>query len=510
MGASAGRDSGRGSRGGRAATAAAGLVRHPATWIAVLVVGVLLALASQYGFHRDELYFIVAGRHPALGYPDQPALTPLLTAGATALLGTSPTAIRILPALVVGACILLAAATARDLGGGRRAQVVAAASLGASGYLAAGHLAATATYDLLAWTVILWLVVRLLGGADRRQWLLVGVAAGIGLENKDLVLFLGASLAGGLVLARRWDVVRSPWAWSAIVVAVILWAPNLAWQAANGFPQLAMAGLISGGSDNRSKFLLELVLLAGPLLFVVAVAGVLWLPRDRAAAPYRAVGFAFLVLVALLLASGGKSYYAAGFFAPLMAAGGIRVDGWLGAGHGALKAAAFASAACASAAIVALLVLPVLPVTALAASPIPSIYKESAEQVGWPELVATVEGVVRDLPADQRTRAVVLTDNYGEAGALDLLGTGVAPVYSGHLAYGEWGPPPDSRSTAVIVTHRTVAEFGRGTDMGVCRLAATIDNGAGVANGERGAQVFVCPDVPVPWSSSWPQIVHLS
>lgn len=481
----------------------------PVLAIAGLVVIGLLVLSPLYGFHRDELYFIVAGRHPAFGYDDQGPLTPLLSAGAAALLGVSPTAIRILPALAIGACVLLAGLIARDLGGRRRAQVIAAATLAASGYLAAGHLDSTTTFDVLAWTVVLWLVVRLLDGGDPRLWIAVGLTFGVGLENKDILLFLGASLVAGVVLARRWDVLRSPWAWAGVAIAVLLWAPNLAWQVANGMPQLEMAGRIGGASDNRVKLLPELLLLAGPLLFPVTLAGAWWLIRGPASRPWRAVGYAAPILVVLVLASGGKSYYVAGVFAPLMAAGAIVVDGWLDRGRSSLRLAALVVAGGASLVITAVLVLPILPAATFAASPIPDVYKESAEQLGWPELVATVRGVVDDLPPGQRARTAILTDNYGEAGALELLGPGLPPVYSGHNAYARWGPPPDALTAAVVVTHATNADFGTYWGLGSCRRAATVDNGLGLANQEQGVGVWVCPELARPWSADWPAIRHL-
>ena len=161
------------------------------------------------------------------------------------MLGVSPTAVRLLPAIEMALVVVLVALIARDLGGSRRAQVLAAITAALSGYLAAGHLDTTTEPDLLAWAIIVWLLVRLLAGGDRRLWLGVGVMAGIGLENKDTLLFLGAGLAVGLVLARRWDVIRSPWAWAAVGIAFLLWLPNLAWQAANGWPQLTMARAIA-------------------------------------------------------------------------------------------------------------------------------------------------------------------------------------------------------------------------------------------------------------------------
>ena len=234
----------------------------------------LVALSGSYGFHGDEMYFVVAGQHPAFGYVDQPPLTPLLSAASVALFGVSPTAIRLLPALEMSLVVILVALIARDLGGSRRAQVLAAVTAGVSGYLGAGHLDTTTEPDLLAWAIVLWLLVKLLAGGDRRLWLAVGIVAGIALENKDTVLFLGAGLAVGLVLSRRWDVVRSPWAWAAIGIALLLWAPNLAWQSANGWPQLSMARAISQyADDNRAQIVPLLWLFSGPFLFPVSAAG---------------------------------------------------------------------------------------------------------------------------------------------------------------------------------------------------------------------------------------------
>ena len=213
----------------------------------LMVVG-LLAVAGAYGFHGDEMYFVVAGQHPAFGYVDQPPLTPLLSAASVALLGVSPTAVRVLPALEMGLIVVLTALIARDLGGSRRAQTLAAITAALSGYLGAGHLDTTTDPDLLAWAIIVWLLVKLLAGGDRRLWLALGVTTGIGLENKDTLLFLGAGLAVGLVLTRRWDVIRSPWSWAAIGIALLIWAPNLAWQATQ-----RLAATHDGPSDQRIR-----------------------------------------------------------------------------------------------------------------------------------------------------------------------------------------------------------------------------------------------------------------
>lgn len=482
-------------------------------WTVFLIAGgmvaVLLAVSGAYGFHGDEMYFVVAGQHPALGYVDQPPLTPVLSAVSVALLGVSPTAVRVLPALEMGLIVVLTALIARDLGGSRRAQVLAAMVAAISGYLGAGHLDTTTDPDLLAWALVLWLLVKLLAGGDRRLWLAVGVVAGIGLENKDTLLFLGAGLVVGLVLARRWDVVRSPWAWSAIGIALLLWAPNLAWQAANGWPQLAMAQAIAGyAADNRAQFVPLLWLFSGPLLFVVSAAGLGWILRAEAAGPWRAIGIAALVALILVFLTGGKAYYVIGSVTVFMAAGAMAIDRWLARGHFRVKAGSFVVAAVLSGALIALLTLPVLPVATFATSSLPAAIPDTANQIGWPQFAATVAGVVAALPADKRAHAVILTNDYSEASPLILLGNGLPPVYSGHNAYWAWGPPAADRTVVIHVGDWRPADYSQ--LFSGCQVVASIDNGLGVENSEQGEPVTVCTGLRAPWTTLWPELRTIS
>ena len=484
-------------------------VPWPVLVVAGLMVAGLLAVSGAYGFHGDEMYFVVAGQHPAFGYVDQPPLTPLLSAASVAVLGVSPTAVRVLPALEMALVVVLIALMARDLGGSRRAQVLAAVTAALSGYLGAGHLDTTTEPDLLAWAIILWLLVKLLAGGDRRLWLAVGIVAGIGLENKDTLLFLGAGLAVGLVLTRRWDVVRSPMAWAAIGIALLLWTPNLAWQATNGWPQLTMASQISGyAGDNRAQVVPLLWLFTGPLLFPVSAAGLAWLLFAKAAAPWRTIGIAGIVALGLVFVTGGKAYYAIGTASVCMAAGGVLLDRWLARGHVPLKAASSVVAAVLSSSLIVLLTLPILPVATYAATSLPATVPDTANQVGWPEFVATVEQVVATLPADERARAVILTNDYSEASPLILLGTGLPPVYSGHNSFWSWGPPSDDRTVVVHVGDWRPADYG--DYFTGCHEKATVDNGLGIENGEQGTTVSVCTGLRQPWSVIWPALRTIS
>jgi 4-amino-4-deoxy-L-arabinose transferase-like glycosyltransferase len=484
-------------------------VPWPVLLVSGLMFAALLALSGSYGFHGDEMYYVVAGQHPAFGYVDQPPLTPLLSAASVALFGVSPTAVRLLPALEMALVVILVALIARDLGGSRRAQILAAITAALSGYLGAGHLDTTTEPDLLAWAIILWLLLKLLAGGDRRLWLAAGLVAGIALENKDTILFLGAGLAVGLVLARRWDIVRSPWPWAAIGIALLLWLPNLAWQAANGWPQLTMAQAISQyAADNRGQIVPLLWLFTGPFLFPVTAAGLIWILRSKAAARWRAIGIAALVGIALVVISGGKAYYAIGSVPVFMAAGSILLDRWLARGHVRVKAVSFATAALLSGALIAYLTLPILPLSTYATTGLPAAVPDTANEVGWPQFVSTVEGVVATLPADERAHAVILTNDYSEASPLLLLGTALPPVYSGHNAYWAWGPPPADRTVVVHVGDWRPADWSQ-FFVG-CHVVATIDNGLGINNGEQGEPVSLCTGLRAPWTTLWPELRTIS
>jgi 4-amino-4-deoxy-L-arabinose transferase-like glycosyltransferase len=485
------------------------VVPWPVTLVAVLMLAGLLGLSGEYGFHGDEMYFVVAGRHPAFGYVDQPPLTPLLSAASVAVLGVSPTAVRILPALEMALVVIIVAFIARDLGGTRRAQVLAAVVAGVSGYLAAGHLDTTTEPDLLVWAVVLWLLVRLLAGGDRRLWLAVGLCAGIGLENKDTLLFLAAGLAVGVLLGRRWDLLSSSSMWAGIVIAALLWAPNLAWQAGHDWPQLTMASQIAGyAATNRSQVLPLLWLFTGPLLFPVCIAGLGWVLGSRVAAPWRPLGVAALAAMTLDLLTGGKAYYAIGSVALFMAAGAIVLDRWMASGHRRLKTAGFAAAAVVSASLIAVLTLPVLPVAVYARTTLPAAVPDVASQIGWPQFVATVEQVVAGLPPAQRDHAVILTNTYHEASPLILFGKALPPIYSGHNSYWSWGPPPAGRTVVIHIGDwrpTNWAQYFVG-----CRDVAHIDNRLGVDNAEQGRPVTVCTGIRAPWTTIWPALRTIS
>jgi 4-amino-4-deoxy-L-arabinose transferase-like glycosyltransferase len=306
---------------------------RPVVGVAAVIAVLLIAFAHGYGYHRDELYFLVAGDHLDWSYADQGPLTPLLAHLMNAIAPGSLTVLRLPSALMAGGTVVAAGALAFELGGSRRAQVIAAGCTAvASVVLVAGHLLSTTTFDLLAWSALTWFVARAIRTGDGRPWIAAGATAGVALLNKPLIAFLLASLGVGIAVAGPRRLLRSSWLWAGALVAMALWSPWLVWQSAHGWPQLGVSSSIanggSGSSQPRWAFIPFQLLLVSPVLAPVWIAGLVALLRRPSLRPYRLFAAAWIFLVVVFIAAGGKPYYVAGLFPVLLAAGSIETDGW--------------------------------------------------------------------------------------------------------------------------------------------------------------------------------------
>ncbi|WP_460890405.1 glycosyltransferase family 39 protein [Promicromonospora xylanilytica] len=482
---------------------------------AVLVLGVLLtAVSTRYGYHRDELYFRMLD--PAWGYVDQPPLTPWLARTFADLFGDTLLVMRIPATLAHLAAIVVIALVARELGGRGGAQALAAWGYGTAAIpLAFGHTFLTASLDLAVWPAVLLCMIRAVR-RDPRWWLAAGLVTGVALYNKLLVVALLGGVLLGLLVAWPWRPLRAPgtttrwplatpWPWSGGVLALLVGLPNLVYQATNGWPQLAMGAALgeNNAAEVRSEMWLFQLLTLGPPLALVWIAGLVWLWRRLPTLRFLVV--AYPVLLVFTYAAGSQTYYATGLLSVLFAAGCVPVAAWA---RTAWRRVVVVAVVLLNAASCLVISLPLVPVADLAETPIADMNSSAQDAVGWPEYVRQVADVHAALPAADRERSVVLTQNYGEAGAVDRFGTdlGLPAAYSGHNQLWEYGPPPDSASVALVLTETPGAWDGR---FARCAVEGRLENGVGVDNEEQGVSILVCREPVGGWAAIWPDLRHL-
>jgi Dolichyl-phosphate-mannose-protein mannosyltransferase len=456
-----------------------------------VVFAVLMALSPRYGFHRDELYFLDDARHLQASYVDQPVLTPLLAWVSLKLFGVSLAGLRLWPALAAGATVVISGLIARELGGGRRAQLLAAVGTGTMpALLASGHLAGTTPCDVLAWTALALVVIRIGRTGDCRWWLVAGVL-----------------LSGGRAM------LLNRWFGAGAAIAVAFTVPDLWWQAQHQWATIAMTQALNhenGGLGNAGTWVIGQLIMVTLALVWVWLAGLRFLWRSRRPL-WRALAWAYgLLFVLFAITTGAKIYYLAGTYPYLLAAGFVAADGWLAARRGRVRNLMLATALTTAAALP--IMLPVLPAADVGWTA--TISGDSAESIGWPQLVQTVQKAWLSLPPDQRAHAVIYTANYGEAGAINELGRadGLPTAVSGHNTEWWWGPGNPRAATVVAVVpgdapryHAFLSRFFTSV-----RPVATLSNPAGVRNQEWHGHVYLCTGPRSPWAQLWPQLRHYS
>ncbi|EAP97779.1 hypothetical protein JNB_12483 [Janibacter sp. HTCC2649] len=483
------------------------------SFICAVVLGVVLvAVGGRYGYHRDELYFIEAGHHLAWGQPDQPVLVPTLAAVWDTITGGHLWAFRILPALAAALTTIVAALTCRELGGSRRHQVAASVLTAVTSIVpGTGHLFSTTTFDLLGTATTIWLLVRALRDRRLTSWLLVGLAAGITAEVKVLIFTVLASCAVGIALTSQRRVLRAPGPWLAAVMATLLAAPFLLWQASHGWPMSDVAASVASGgstsSADRGTVIPLSFLMIGPFLSIPFVIGLVHLWRRPS---LRWLTIAYAVFLVFVVVSGGKAYYPAGFFPAVLAAGAIPTLDWLDGRHRTRLAAGVLAVMSIP---TALFSLPLAPQGSTVFEVATAVNPDGAETVGWPAYVETIRKVSRALP--DRDNAIVLARNYGEAGAISLARRDsavdrelVPPAYSGHNGFAEWGPPPPEATTAIVIGFWPDAELA--ATFTTCTVQTHLETPRDIDNDEDGAPVQVCRGLVRPWSQSWPALRRLA
>jgi len=433
-----------------------------------------LATAPQGGIFRDELYYLACAEHLDFGYVDHPPLIAVVTWLVRHTLGTSLLALRFLPAMAAGATVFLTGCMVRELGGDRRASLLAGGCVAlAPVYLGTFGILTMNAFDVLVWTAILLAALHALRTGEARWWLVVGLLAGVGLQNKISVLFLGFGLAVGLVVARDWRHLRSGWLWAGGALALAIFLPHLVWQQLHGWPTLEF---IANATQNKNLPLSPLAFLGSQVLQMNPLTAPLWVgglvvlllaPRTR---PHRALGWTFLAVLLVMVSQQAKAYYLAPIYPMLYAAGAVGLSTAAHRPRWRWVPAALTALVAVAGGLLVPLGKPVLPVEtylryAARVGEGPSSAERHevgrlpqffADRRGWPELALAVAEVHRALPPEDRSRACVFGQNYGQAGAIDLFGGayGLPKAISGHNSYWLWGPGDCTGEVVIVIGGR--------------------------------------------------------
>ncbi len=490
-------------------------------WAAAAVVFVVHAIGNpHYGFFRDELYFIICGRHPQWGYVDQPPVVPLLAAF-TQLGGQSLFLLRLVPALFAAAGAYTTVLLAAEFGGGIFAGVLATLGfLFCNVLMSFGMKAGPDEIGLWTWPLLALLVVRLTKGADPRLWLLAGVITGFTIQSKYSVLFFLAAMFAGLVLTPQRAILRNRWFAAGAGLAFAIALPNFIWQASYGFPMLE---LLEAGQNGKNViagpllYLFQQILITNLFLFPLWVIGVVWLLRKAA---YRFLGYAYLALIAEMIVFHGKHYYPANVYPIVIAAGAVPIEAWTSRAV-ALRAAALVYTLALGWVFIPFS-LPILPEPAFIAYEIrledvlhipkgtlatehnretTALPGDWADMHGWPELARAVAAIYDGLPPEQRAKAVVVASNYGEASAIEFFEPHV-PVISRHNQYWLWGTRGYSGNVIIDVNGDCGASahlYDRSERVATVNAPYTI-------GWETGVPIMLCRGIRIPIAQLWPQL----
>lgn len=494
-----------------------------AVWgVALATLALHLATNGRYGFFRDELYFIACGQQLAWGYVDQPPLIALVARISSALASDWVAAFRLPAALAHAALVLLTARLAMALGGGRAAALLSAMAVaGAPVLMVGGHLLTMNSFEPLFWTGAALLVVRLVQepGSPLWRWLLLGGVVGVGMLNKYSLSFWVLALVVGLLATPQRRVLRCWGLLAATGLALVLVLPNLEWQWSRDFPMLELLRAGQAGKNapfHAGGFLGQQLLMLGPAAAPLWLAGLGALLAWRPLRPYRGLGFAFLAALGLMLLLKAKAYYLAPAYPLLLAAGGTFAEAML---PRPARVAALAVLALSGLAF-APLVIPIVPVdahlryqAALGVQPpreenhqFNPLAQHLADQFGWPELVDAVVAAVESLSPEDRAKAAIFVQNYGEAGALQWLGRkrGLPPVLSGHNNYFLWGPQGRTGEVLLVVGEEDESELRE-----LCSEVTLVGRVPRVEHAmpyEQALPIHLCRDLQLPLGDLWPQV----
>jgi hypothetical protein len=499
-------------------------------YLAVADFTVHMLFAGNYGYFRDELYYIVSGtQHLSLGYVDFPPLVAYIAAFLNVVSQDSLISIHVVPALAEALLVFVAGMIARELGGGRKAQLLAAIStLVTLDMLAMGSLLTPDSLDQLWWSLLAYLIVRIIKRRESKLWIVAGLVVGIGLLTKlTIFFFVGALLLSFLAIPSSRRYVRSRWIMLGGLLSLACVLPMIYWNSVNGWPMLnfylEFKGYAGGGGP-LNFFTSQL----GSLNFLnipIFVIGLYFYLRSNDGKEFRALGLSYVILYIFMTVINTKPYYLFAVYPMIFAGGAILIEKSMISGKGLSRwfgSKPYVLCLVIVAILFAPLLMPILPPSTFVShygrfsaaadkgegtsstGPLP---QSLGDRFGWDTMVSALRQAYSTLPADEKNQACIFTANYGEASAVNFLGkdSGLPEAISGHNNYYIWGP--GSCSGQVVVTVGVPLSDAQKLYANVTLLTTITCQYC--MNAENNLPVYVClnPNFST-ISSIWPKLRH--
>ncbi|NJD76385.1 MAG: glycosyltransferase family 39 protein [Candidatus Methanoperedens sp.] len=494
-----------------------------AVYFALIKLLIHLFTNGQYGYFRDELYFLESSEHLNWGYVDFPPLVALITKFTTTLLGTSLPAIRFLPAVAGALKVLSTGLIVKEFGGGRFAVALACLSvLIAPIYLGMDTVLTTNAFEPVFWIGTVYFIILAVNHSEPRFWLGAGVLAGLGIINKYLTLLFILGIFIGFLLTKERRFLSDRRFMAAGLIAFLIALPNIIWQYQHNWPMIEVMQNVAATGKNVMlsplDFVISQIMILHPFTAPVWVAGLWFFFFHEQGKRYRMFGIAYMVILGVMLVTNSKVYYIQAYYPMLFAGGAVFWDKlWQGKHYTKWLKSTYLAILVIGGAALAPMMLPVLSVDDFLSyqhalgietpktevghvGPLPQWY---GDMFGWSEMVETVAKVYNNLPPQERAKAAIAAVNYGEAGAIDFFGPGygIPKAISGHQNYYLWGPR--NYTGDVIILLGFPFELANQKCGGVEEAGKV---GHPYAMAEEHYTIFICRDYAL--QENWPEWKH--
>lgn len=458
--------------------------------LAIQIIGNILAQRAGYGIFRDEMYYLICGRHLAFGYVDQPPMVALQARLTEILFGYDHMwSLRLISGIAGAFKVFLTGALVWAMGGRRAAAALAMLGVTVAGvYLGIDSYLSMNSFEPVFWLPCALALIRIVQAESlpnpervvRNWWIVLGVSAGLGLENKANEIFFLVAVLIALVLTPQRRILASRWFGVAVAIMVALALPNLLWQIHNHWPTLEwLIGISKSNKDVKLpplRFLLAQLMTLTPWTVFLWLPGVIWLLVSKTARPFRFLGVLYLVYLPMMMLLHAKDYYLVPVYPIYFAAGAMS---WLPVHSKStvrmVRASGYALLLVVGCVLTFTFSVPVLsPQKFVAwsktmhfqpkdsenhdATILPQFY---ADRFGWHEMVEKVAAIYNALPPNERAVTGIYTGNYGEASAINLFGPkyGLPVAISGHQTYWLWGPHGYTGQETIIINGAKLADM---------------------------------------------------